>query len=213
MTSEQLEQRARDADEPDRIDASVRSSSTKGFVDLDARSRASWPSSTSSSSSSSTSQSIEIAAALLLSESLARRYRALADPLPRRRLHARRGRRSDQRDVLRRAAARGRDADPHLRRRARTIDAAITRLNDDAAVAIEEFVSDALESEDTASVLDLNHDTPSVVFVNRSISKALDLGASDIHFTPQQRRLFVRVRVDGVMRELTSIPGTQARLS
>ena len=42
------------------------------------------------------------------------------------------------------------------------------------------------------------------------ISKALDLGASDIHFTPQQRRLYVRIRVDGVLRELSSIPGTQA---
>ena len=61
-----------------------------------------------------------------------------------------------------------------------------------------------------ASVLDLHHDTPAVVFVNTSISTALDVGASDIHFTPQQRRLFVRIRVDGVMRELTSIPGTQA---
>ena len=59
-------------------------------------------------------------------------------------------------------------------------------------------------------MLDLEHETPAVVFINRAISKALELGASDIHFTPQQRRLFVRVRVDGVMRELTSIAGTQA---
>ena len=37
----------------------------------------------------------------------------------------------------------------------------------DAAVPIEEFVSDALESEDTANILDLHHDTPAVVFINR----------------------------------------------
>ena len=59
-------------------------------------------------------------------------------------------------------------------------------------------------------MLDLEHNTPAVVFINRAISKALDLGASDIHFTPQQRRVFVRVRVDGVMRELTSIAGSHA---
>ena len=90
------------------------------------------------------------------------------------------------------------------------IEVAIGKLNDQATVSIEEVVTDALESEDDASVLDLNHDSPAVVFINRAISKALDLGASDIHFTPQQRRLFVRIRVDGVMRELSSIPGTQA---
>jgi len=89
------------------------------------------------------------------------------------------------------------------------IELAITKLNDDASIDIEDVATTAAETEDDAAVLDLNHDTPAVVFINRSISKALDLGASDIHFTPQARRLFVRVRVDGVMRELTSIAGTQ----
>ena len=89
------------------------------------------------------------------------------------------------------------------------IELAITKVNDDASISIEEVVTDAHETEDDATVLDLDHDTPAVVFINRSISKALDLGASDIHFTPQARRLFVRVRVDGVMRELTSIAGSQ----
>ncbi len=89
------------------------------------------------------------------------------------------------------------------------IESAITKLNDDATIDIEDVVTSAAESEDDAKVLDLNHDTPAVVFINRAISKALDIGASDIHFTPQQRRLHVRVRVDGVMRELTSIAGTQ----
>jgi len=91
-----------------------------------------------------------------------------------------------------------------------SIKAAITRLHQDADSLIEEVVTDAAETEDKASVLDLHHDTPAVVFINRVISKALDLGASDIHFTPQQRRLYVRIRVDGVLRELSSIPGTQA---
>ena len=91
-----------------------------------------------------------------------------------------------------------------------TIDSAITMVNDPASVQSLEFVSDAQETEDTANVLDLHHDTPSVMFVNTAISTAVDAGASDIHFTPQQRRLHVRIRVDGVMRELTSIPGTQA---
>lgn len=90
------------------------------------------------------------------------------------------------------------------------IEAAINRIHAEATVDIEEVVTDAAESDDDATVLDLEHDTPAVVFINRAISKALDLGASDIHFTPQQRRVYVRVRVDGVMRELTSIAGSHA---
>ncbi len=89
------------------------------------------------------------------------------------------------------------------------IELAIQRIHD-TVIEIEEVITDAEETKDDATVLDLEHDTPAVVFINRAISKALEFGASDIHFTPQQRRLFVRVRVDGVMRELTSIAGTQA---
>ena len=40
------------------------------------------------------------------------------------------------------------------------------------------------------------------------LSRAIELGASDIHFTPQRKRLLVRARVDGVMRELATIPKT-----
>lgn len=91
-----------------------------------------------------------------------------------------------------------------------SIEAAIQRLHQDAAALIEEVITDAPETEDQANVLDLHHETPAVVFINRVISKALDLGASDIHFTPQKRRLYVRIRVDGVLRELSSIAGTQS---
>jgi type IV pilus assembly protein PilB len=89
------------------------------------------------------------------------------------------------------------------------IELAIQRIHD-SVVEIEEVVTEAEDTQDDATVLDLEHESTAVVFINRAISKALELGASDIHFTPQQKRLFVRVRVDGVMRELTSIAGTQA---
>ncbi len=154
--------------------------------------------------------SIEVEVALLLPENLARRYRALpirllddgyvlvavADPTN--------VMFSDELRLALGMPVRVCVSAPDA------IEAAITKLHDNATVSIEDVVTDAKETEDDATVLDLNHDTPAVVFINRAISKALDLGASDIHFTPQQRRLFVRVRVDGVMRELTSIAGTQA---
>jgi type IV pilus assembly protein PilB len=52
-------------------------------------------------------------------------------------------------------------------------------------------------------------DTPAVSQVNKTIQRALSLGASDIHFTPQPRGLVVRGRVDGVVRELATIPTSQ----
>ncbi len=88
------------------------------------------------------------------------------------------------------------------------IELMINRFHEQS-VEISE-ADEGTETESTATVLDLDHETPAVVFVNRTIARALDVNASDIHFTPQQRRLFVRARVDGVMRELTSIAGSHA---
>lgn len=89
------------------------------------------------------------------------------------------------------------------------IDYAIAKLHDETANAIE-MIEDVPEvTEDDATVLDMDHETPAVLFVNRAVARAIDIGASDIHFTPQAKRLFVRARVDGVLREITSIAGTQ----
>ncbi len=85
------------------------------------------------------------------------------------------------------------------------IERAITRVHEQ----VQEITDvDDKDTNDQTQVLDLDHETPAVVFVNKTISRALDLGASDIHFTPQQRRLNVRVRIDGVVRDLTSIAGS-----
>jgi type IV pilus assembly protein PilB len=47
---------------------------------------------------------------------------------------------------------------------------------------------------------------PAVRLVNSLLSRALEEGASDIHFEPQAKELVVRIRVDGVARRLGSIP-------
>jgi type IV pilus assembly protein PilB len=84
------------------------------------------------------------------------------------------------------------------------IERAITRVHEHVHEITE--VEEEVEAA-PAQVLDLDHETPAVVFVNKTINRALDLGASDIHFTPQSKRLNVRARVDGVVRDLTSIAG------
>lgn len=52
----------------------------------------------------------------------------------------------------------------------------------------------------------VNDLAPAVRIVNSLLSRALEEGASDIHFEPQAEELIVRIRVDGVTRRLTSIP-------
>jgi len=46
---------------------------------------------------------------------------------------------------------------------------------------------------------------PAISLVNSLISRAIDEQASDLHFEPQAKHMTVRVRVDGVMRRLTTI--------
>ena len=47
---------------------------------------------------------------------------------------------------------------------------------------------------------------PAITLVNSLIARAIDEGASDLHFEPQAKHMSVRIRVDGVMRSLTTIP-------
>lgn len=47
---------------------------------------------------------------------------------------------------------------------------------------------------------------PAIRLVNDVMSGAIESGASDIHFEPQERELIVRARVDGVTRRVGTIP-------
>jgi type IV pilus assembly protein PilB len=90
------------------------------------------------------------------------------------------------------------------------IDAAIAFIHQQALQLVEEE-----EDEGAAAALGVHDvetgdvETPAVSQVNKTIQRALSLGASDIHFTPQPRGLVVRGRVDGVVRELATIPTSQ----
>jgi len=47
---------------------------------------------------------------------------------------------------------------------------------------------------------------PAVKYVNNALAQCIDEGASDIHFEPHEDRLVVRARIDGMMREIMTIP-------
>ncbi len=57
---------------------------------------------------------------------------------------------------------------------------------------------------------DLASDAPVIRLVNQMIASAVDLRASDIHLEPLPARLRLRVRIDGVLRELADPPAEAA---
>jgi len=59
------------------------------------------------------------------------------------------------------------------------------------------------KDEDTGSDID---DTPVVRFVNKILMDAIKKGASDIHFEPYEKSYRVRLRIDGVLREVAKPP-------
>jgi type IV pilus assembly protein PilB len=89
------------------------------------------------------------------------------------------------------------------------IEAAIAFVHQQQLSLVED---DGGEAAAAAGVVDMHAaelDTPAVSQVNKTIQRALSLGASDIHFTPQPRALVIRARVDGVVREIGAIPSSQ----
>jgi len=62
----------------------------------------------------------------------------------------------------------------------------------------------------TADLLDSTDDAPVIRLINALIAEAIRAGASDVHVEPYESRLAVRLRVDGVMREVLSLPAKVA---
>lgn len=58
----------------------------------------------------------------------------------------------------------------------------------------------------TADLLDTADDAPVIRLINAIIAEAVKLKASDIHIEPYERTLSIRLRIDGVLREILSLP-------
>jgi general secretion pathway protein E len=100
------------------------------------------------------------------------------------------------------------------------IDQALLRLYSDAgagaAAATTSAASDVTET-DVARLRESASEAPIVRFVEQLIARAVDAGASDIHIEPLQRRLRIRLRVDGILHEeepapLSSAPAIVSRV-
>jgi general secretion pathway protein E len=84
------------------------------------------------------------------------------------------------------------------------IEEALRRLytsgDADTLAAAAESAQGATEA-DVARLRESASEAPVIRFVNSLISRAVEAGASDIHIEPLERRLRIRTRIDGVLKE------------
>jgi type IV pilus assembly protein PilB len=83
----------------------------------------------------------------------------------------------------------------------------LTRLGDSVEAAVEEEDSRADE------ILELHEsadDAPVVKLVHQLVAQAVEAGASDLHIMPGEDVLRVRFRIDGVLRDVTTVPRRMA---
>src|SRR5438046_863060 len=77
-----------------------------------------------------------------------------------------------------------------------------------------ELEQDDTETEEAArehaakreEISEAGGETPAVKLVHTTMAQAIEDGASDIHFEPQEQDMVVRARIDGVTREVATIP-------
>ena len=86
------------------------------------------------------------------------------------------------------------------------IELAIARAYRRSLQLITEADDDAPEEERVNDIRNLASSTPTINLVNSLLTTALEEGASDLHFEPRREDMLVRIRVDGVMRELATVP-------
>ncbi|MDD2804820.1 MAG: ATPase, T2SS/T4P/T4SS family [Elusimicrobiales bacterium] len=62
------------------------------------------------------------------------------------------------------------------------------------------------DKQEAVGLENLTHDSPLIQRVNKILMAAVEMRASDIHIEPFENKVMVRVRVDGVLRLLTTLP-------
>ncbi|MGA9285585.1 MAG: GspE/PulE family protein [Solirubrobacteraceae bacterium] len=85
----------------------------------------------------------------------------------------------------------------------------MARLED--VVSGESSVEEAEDSQ--AEIVNLREtadDAPVVKLVNQIVAQAVERGASDVHMAPDGHEVRVRVRVDGIMQDITTVPRRMA---
>ena len=96
----------------------------------------------------------------------------------------------------------------------------VEKLLEEQEAAMDDMMGDDLEDLDDLDFADPDaekvaddagsdvDDTPVVRFINKILLDAIKKGASDIHFEPYEKSYRVRLRIDGVLREVAKPPDT-----
>lgn len=84
----------------------------------------------------------------------------------------------------------------------------LSRIEDKVGAALEEQAPDEerVTAEEISDILVQVDEAPVVKLVNGIIAQAVEDGASDIHFEPQAKDMVVRMRQDGVLHQVMTIP-------
>jgi type IV pilus assembly protein PilB len=82
----------------------------------------------------------------------------------------------------------------------------LDRLEDvvDASSELEEG------DEEVVALHETSEDAPVIKLVNQLVAQAVERGASDVHLAPDGREMRVRLRIDGVLQDVTTVPRRMA---
>ncbi|MBI1392526.1 MAG: type II secretion system protein GspE [Alphaproteobacteria bacterium] len=84
---------------------------------------------------------------------------------------------------------------------------AISNLDTDQFGADDDDLTSLAEGlPTTADLLDSDNDAPVIRLINGVIAEAVKTRASDVHVEPYEKGLSIRLRIDGVLREILSLP-------
>ena len=87
------------------------------------------------------------------------------------------------------------------------LDKAISQLNSRRGVVDGDDLLQVVGNESIFAEVNASEaDTSIVIYINRVLQQALDVGASDIHFEPYETSYRIRFRVDGVLLPISSPP-------
>lgn len=80
-------------------------------------------------------------------------------------------------------------------------DELMEALNEEATPVEDEVADEAAQGSG-----DAKDDTPVVAFINKMLRQAVQMGASDLHFEPYEKKYRVRFRIDGILRVIAQPP-------
>lgn len=85
-------------------------------------------------------------------------------------------------------------------------DTSMSDLEGDGLEDLETMDGESAQDDQAEEAKDSTEDAPVVRFVNKMLTDAIKIGASDLHFEPYEKYYRVRFRIDGVLRTVARPP-------